>query len=90
MPVVREYQKLAAKPGSYSYYGMEAYLMARTMVEGLKRSGRDITREKLLTALESMGNVDFGGYRINYSPTTRLGSRFVELTVIGAGGKVLK
>ena len=90
VPVVREYQKLAAKPGSYSYYGMEAYLMARTMVEGLKRSGREITREKLLTALESMGNVDFGGYRINYSPTTRLGSRFVELTVIGAGGKVLK
>ena len=90
VPVVRDYQKLTSKPGSYSYYGMEGYLMARTMVEGLKRAGKELSRDKLLGALESMGNVDFGGYRVNYSPSTRLGSRFVELTVIGAGGKVLK
>ena len=89
-PVVREYQKLAAKPGSYSYYGIEGYLMARTLVEGLKRAGRDLNREKLISALESINNVDFGGFRINYSPTTRQGSRFVELTVVGPGGKVLK
>lgn len=90
VPVVREYQKLAAKPGSYSYYGLEAYLMARTMVEGLRRSGRDLTREKLVNALESLNNTDLGGYRINYTPTSHAGSRFVELTVIGPGGKVLR
>ena len=89
-PVVREYQKLAAKPGSYSYYGLEGYLMARTLVEGLKRAGKELSREKLVVGLESMNNVDLGGYRINYSPSARYGSRFVELTVIGAGGKVLK
>ncbi|MDP3539880.1 MAG: ABC transporter substrate-binding protein [Azonexus sp.] len=89
-PAVREYQKLVAKPATYSYYGMEGYLMARTLVEGLKRAGKDLTREKLVTALESMSSVDFGGYRLNYSATGRLGSRFVELTVIGPGGKVLK
>lgn len=89
-PIVREYQKLATKPGSYSYYGMEGYLMARTLVEGLKRAGRDLTREKLLSALESMNNVEFGGYRINYSATARHGSRFVELTVVGPGGRILK
>ncbi len=89
-PVVREYQKLVSKPGSYSYYGMEGYLMARTLVEGLKRAGRDISREKLVSALESMNNVDFGGYRVNYSATARQGSRFVELTVVGPGGKILK
>lgn len=89
-PAVREYQKLVAKPGSYSYYGMEAYLMARTMVEGLKRAGKDLSRDKLVSSLESINGVDFGGYRINYSPTGRIGSRFVELTVIGPGGKVLR
>lgn len=89
-PAVREYQKLVAKPGSYSYYGMEAYLMARTMIEGLKRAGKDLSREKLVNALESMSGVDFGGYRVNYSTTGRIGSRFVELTVIGPGGKVLR
>ena len=90
VPVVREYQKFAAKPGSYSYYGLEGYLMARTMVEGLRRAGRDLTREKLVSSLESLNNTDLGGFRINYSPTARYGSRFVELTVVGAGGKVLR
>ena len=90
VPVVRDYQKIAAKPGSYSYYGLEAYLTARTMVEGLRRAGRDLTRDKLVTTLETLSNIDLGGYRMNYSPTARYGSRFVELTVIGPGGKVLR
>lgn len=89
-PVVRDYQKLASKPGSYSYYGLEGYLMAKTLVEGLKRAGKDLTRDKLVSSLESMSNVDFGGYRVNYSPNSRQGSRFVELTVVGPGGKILK
>ncbi len=90
VPVVREYQKLSKKRESYSYYGMEAYLMAKTMVEGLRRAGRDLSRDKLVAALESFNNSDLGGYRLNYGPGTRLGSRFVELTVIGAGGKVMR
>lgn len=90
VPVVRDYQKIAAKPGSYSYYGLEAYLTARTMVEGLRRAGRDLTRDKLVSTLETLSNIDLGGYRMNYSPTARYGSRFVELTVIGPGGKVLR
>ncbi len=89
VPVVREYQKLASST-QYTYYGMEGYLMARTLVEGLKRSGKDLTREKLVTSLESLNNTDLGGYRVNYSSTSRQGSHFVELTVIGAGGKILK
>lgn len=89
-PVVREYQKLASKPGSYSYYGLEGYLMARTLVEGLKRTGKELSREKLVSALESINNVDFGGFRLSYSPTARHGSRFVELTVVGPGGRILK
>lgn len=88
--IVREYQKLNAKPGSYSYYGIEAYIMARTLVEGLKRAGKDVDREKLVNSLEGMSNIDFGGYRLNYSPNARHGSRFVELTVVGPGGKILR
>lgn len=89
-PSVREYQKLIGKSGNFSYYGMEGYLMARTLVEGLKRSGKDLSREKLVTTLESMSNVELGDYRLNYSASAHPGSRFVELTVVGPGGKVLK
>jgi len=87
--VVREYQKLSDK-GVYSYYGMEGYLMAKTMVEGLTRSGRDLTRENLVNSLESLNNADLGGYRINFGPASRLGSHMVELTVIGQDGKHIR
>lgn len=89
VPMVRDYQKLVGGKGGYSYYGIEAYAMARVMVDALKRMGKDPSREKLMAALEST-SLDMGGLKVAYSPTSRLGSRFVELTVIGPGGKVLK
>ncbi len=89
VPMVRDYQKLVGGKGGYSYYGIEAYAMARTLVDALKRMGKDPSREKLMAALEST-SLDMGGLRVAYSPTNRQGSRFVEMTVIGPGGKVLK
>lgn len=89
-PAVREYQRLLGRNGKYSYYGIEGYLTAKVMVEGLRRAGRDLTREKLVSALESMNQFDMGGYRVSYGPENRNGSRFVELTVIGSGGKILR
>lgn len=89
VPVVRDYQKLSEKQ-QFSYYGLEGYIMARTLVEGLKRAGKDLTRDKLISALESLSNTDIGGYRINYSATARQASHFVELTVVGPSGRLLK
>jgi len=37
-----------------------------------------------------MQNHDLGGYRVSYSANDRLGSRFVDLTVIGNSGRVLR
>ncbi|MCB1966046.1 MAG: ABC transporter substrate-binding protein, partial [Candidatus Accumulibacter sp.] len=82
-------QALLGTQGKPSYYGVEAYAMARVLVDALREVGRDLTREKLVTALESMKNHDLGGYRVSYSATERSGSRFVDLTVIGAGGRIL-
>ena len=89
-PSVREYQKLLGKSGNYSYYGMEAFLMARTLSEALKRSGKELSRDKLISTLESMHNLDLGDYRINYTANVHSGSLFVELTVVGPGGRILK
>lgn len=89
-PAVRDYQRLLGRNGKYSYYGVEGYITAKLMVEALRRAGRDLTREKLVTTLETMNNLDLGGYRVTYGPDSRNGSRFVELTVIGSGGKILR
>jgi hypothetical protein len=34
--------------------------------------------------------VDVGGFTVSFSPTSRSGSQFVELTIIGRGGKFLR
>lgn len=90
VPLVRDYQRLLGKQSGYSYYGIEGYIMARVMVDAMRKAGKDLSREKLISTLEGMNGQDFGGYRLNYGPDSRTGSRFVELTVIGPGGKILK
>ncbi len=89
VPVVKDYQRLVGKQGGYSYMGMEAYVTARVAVEAMKRAGKDLTREKLVAALEGL-NQDIGGFRVGFTPANHSGSRFVELTVIGANGRMMK
>jgi len=90
--IVKEYQETLSKVGNidYNFSSLEGYLVAKVMVEGLKRAGKNLTREKLIAALESMNNVDLGDFVVSFSPTNHSGSKFVDLTMIGRGGKFLK
>lgn len=93
LPVVREFHAALAKhaPGqAVNYTNFEEYLGCKVLVEGLKRAGPAPTRAKLIAALESLREFDLGGIRISYGPKERVGSRFVEVTVIGSDGKLLK
>src|SRR5262245_3085760 len=92
LPVVKEYQQQATKAGftDYNFSAMEGFLTAKVMVEGLKRAGKNLTREGLVDALEKMQDVDLGGFYVSYSPKNHAGSRFVDLTIIGRDGKFLR
>jgi branched-chain amino acid transport system substrate-binding protein len=92
VPVVKEYQLLAKKAGfsDYNFSAMEGFLTAKVMVEGLRRAGRNPTREGLIDALERMQDVDLGGFYVSYSPKNHAGSKFVDLTIIGRQGKFLR
>lgn len=92
-PAVREYQTLLKKYGggqAPSYTSFEEFLGAKVLVEGLRRAGPAPTRAKLAKALESLDNFDLGGTRVQFSSSNRQGSKFVEITVIGASGKLLR
>ena len=52
------------------------------MVEGLRRAGKNPTREGLVDAMEKMNDVDLGGFYVSYSPKNHAGSKFVDLTII--------
>ena len=53
-----------------------------------KFSGKDLTREKLISSLESMSDYNLGAFSVSYSPTSHTGSGFVELGIIGSNGMV--
>ncbi len=90
--IVKEYQQIMAKAGStdFNFSSLEGFIVAKVMVEGLKRAGKDLTREKLIAALEGMNKVDLGEFVVSFSPTNHSGSKYVDLTMIGRGGKFLK
>ncbi|HTP63037.1 MAG TPA: ABC transporter substrate-binding protein [Burkholderiales bacterium] len=92
VPVVREYQTLSAKAGikDYDFGAIEGFLVAKVFVEGLKRAGKNLTRETFIGEMEKMRDVDLGGFFVSYSPTNHAGSKFVDLTIIGHDGKFLR
>ncbi len=92
VPVVKEYQQLAKKAGftDYNFSALEGFLSAKVLVEGLRRTGRNLTRERFISTMEAMGDVDLGGFYVGYSPTNRAGSKFVDLTIIGRQGRFLR
>lgn len=74
--------------GAPSFYGLEAYIEAKVLVEGLKRAGSNPTPASLVKGLETMRDVDLGGYFVSYKPDAHTGSLFVEVNVINASGEV--
>ena len=74
-----------------NYTNFEEFLGAKVLVEALRRAGPKPTRAKVMKALETHGAATtWAASRSNYSPSNRVGSRFVEVTVIGSTGKLLK
>jgi branched-chain amino acid transport system substrate-binding protein len=52
------------------FVSLEGYLAANLLIEGLKRTGRDLNTEKLVDALESIRNLDMGiGIPVGFGPS---------------------
>ncbi|WP_153307607.1 ABC transporter substrate-binding protein [Desulfospira joergensenii] len=63
LPGVSEYIRLLDiyYPESLpSFVGLEGYINAKILVEGIQRAGRDITRERFIRAIESIDDFDLG------------------------------
>ena len=90
--LVREYQKAMRAAGfqDFSARSFEGYVNARVLAEGLERAGRELTRGKLRSALASLRSHDMGGMTVDFSSgAPYVGSRFVDLGILGANGRVV-
>ena len=57
-------------------------------VEAVRRQGPKPTREGIAAALDTMDSYDLGGYVVGFRPGMRTGSRFVELSIVSASGRI--
>jgi ABC-type branched-subunit amino acid transport system substrate-binding protein len=92
LPITREYQRAMLDAGHdrFTYGSIEGYIAAKVFLEGVRRAGPDLTRERLIVALETMDPFDAGGFAVNFSPGNHNGSTFTELTVVGANRTLIR
>jgi ABC-type branched-subunit amino acid transport system substrate-binding protein len=89
--ITREFSDAVKKAGaaaSANFSSMEGYLAAKVLTEGLRRAPGKASREGLIAGLESIDRQQFGGFEVSFSPKNHVGSKFVELSMITADGKI--
>ena len=91
--LVREYQERMTQAGNkdFDFSSMEGFMAAKVLTEGLRRAGtKNLSREGLITALETVRDFNMGGFTVNYSAKSHEGSRYTDLTTIGRSGKFIR
>lgn len=89
-PIASEYlSAVRTKQGlNPNYSGIEGYVAAKVFTEALRKAGRNLTREGFIGAVQGLRNLDLGGFPIDFGPNKHTGSRFVELTLLTADGRI--
>ena len=90
-PLSKEHQKVMAEYGKgtpISYLTMEGHVVAKVIAEAVRRGGNN--RASMFTGLEALKGYDAGGYFINFGPNERRASKYVDVTVIGANGELMR
>ena len=83
----REYAKAATGDDRVTPAMLEGFAGAKVLVEGLRRAGKQPTREKLRDALETFHKVDIGGLEVSFSPTSHTGLDYTDLSIIASDGR---
>ncbi|NDP42138.1 MAG: ABC transporter substrate-binding protein [Aromatoleum sp.] len=91
VPIVKEFLDMAKRSGKVdvNFSSLEGFIAAKVLVEGLRRTGKDPTREKFISAMEGISNLEIGGFLVKFSPETHNGSQYVDLSMIGREGKFI-
>lgn len=94
-PTVALYRQCLNKysPGEApTFVSLEGFVDAMVLVEGLKRAGKDVTREKLIAGIESIHQMNAGlgpKLLLNYGPSDHKGFENVYPTIVKGGQAVL-
>lgn len=87
----KEHQKIMAEYApktQISYLTMEGHIVAKIIAEAVRRGGN--SRATMFTGLEALKGYDAGGFHVNFGPNERRASKYVDVTVIGANGELMR
>lgn len=91
LPLQREFQagmkQLFPEVEAYTSFHLEGYLTVRVFAEAARRS-KEVTPEAIGRSLRAMGEVDLGGFRVNFA-RSNVGSQFVDIGVVNADGRLV-
>lgn len=92
LPLVREYQQAMGAAGfsEYSHQSLEGFADAKLVAEGLRRAGKSLTRASFVAAMDELRAYNLGGVTATFGQGGASGSKFVELTLIGSQGRLIK
>jgi ABC-type branched-subunit amino acid transport system substrate-binding protein len=93
VPLVREFQQAWKASGATlepSHLALEGYVNARVFAEILRRAGRNPTRSSFIEAAWALKRYDLGGFEVSFTEGAPNASRFVELTMVGTGGRIIR
>ncbi|GIZ50440.1 ABC transporter substrate-binding protein [Noviherbaspirillum aridicola] len=92
LPLAREFQAFLKSPYgkgiSSNPTNFEVYLNIRLLTEAIRMAGPQPTPEKVTKALTSMNGYSLAGYPISFGESKRTGSHYLDIGVIGAGGRL--
>jgi ABC-type branched-subunit amino acid transport system substrate-binding protein len=71
----------------FTSFHLEGYITARIFAEAARRA-KDITADGVARALRTMGEIDLGGFRVDFA-RGNTGSRFVDIGVVNAAGRLI-
>ena len=91
--MVRSFQAAMRAAGHEQVIGgssLEGWINAQVMLEGLRRAGPDLRRDKLRAALAGLRRLDLGDFSLGYGTQGPfVASQYIDLAVMGANGKRL-
>lgn len=93
LPAAKDYARRLAEyyPDDVpNFVGFESYINALILIEGLRRAGREITREKFIEAIEGLESYFVGiGAGVSFGPKDHQGLDQVYVTEIKSGMPML-
>ena len=91
VPVVMEHDKIMKiyRDEPPSHLTIEGFIAAKLLVSALKAAGKDITPERLSSALRETRKLDVGGYILDFSAQNNRGSNYVDINMLTRKGGLL-